>query len=30
VAEADGNGYFIREGIVVVPKDGIIPDGTII
>lgn len=26
----DGEGYFIREGIVVIPKNGIIPDGTVI
>src|SRR5882724_8508951 len=25
VKEKDGNGYFIREGIVIVPKNGIIP-----
>jgi glucose-1-phosphate adenylyltransferase len=29
-ADADGNGFFIREGIVVVPKDGIVADGTTI
>ena len=28
VEEADGEGYHIREGIVVVPKDAVIPDGT--
>jgi glucose-1-phosphate adenylyltransferase len=27
---ADGDGYFIREGVVVVPKGGVIRDGTII
>jgi glucose-1-phosphate adenylyltransferase len=27
VHEADGDGYHIREGIVVVPKDAVIPDG---
>jgi glucose-1-phosphate adenylyltransferase len=26
----DGDGYFIREGIVVIPKNGVIPDGTVI
>ena len=26
--EFDGPGYFIRDGIVVVPKGGTIPDGT--
>jgi glucose-1-phosphate adenylyltransferase len=28
--EHDGKGYYIREGIVIVPKNGIIPDGTVI
>jgi glucose-1-phosphate adenylyltransferase len=27
---ADGNGYYIRDGIVIVPKGGVIPDGTVI
>ena len=26
--EADGDGYHIRDGIVVVPKDAVIADGT--
>jgi glucose-1-phosphate adenylyltransferase len=26
----DGDGYFAREGIIIVPKGGVIPDGTII
>jgi glucose-1-phosphate adenylyltransferase len=26
----DGQGYYIREGIVIVPKDGVVPDGTVI
>ena len=30
VETLDGDGYFIREGIVIVPKDGVIPDGTVI
>jgi glucose-1-phosphate adenylyltransferase len=30
VAEADGPGWAIREGIVVVPKNAVIPDGTAI
>jgi glucose-1-phosphate adenylyltransferase len=30
VQEADGKGYYIREGIVIVPKNGVIPDGTVI
>jgi glucose-1-phosphate adenylyltransferase len=28
--EKDGKGYYIREGIVIVPKNGIIPDGSVI
>jgi glucose-1-phosphate adenylyltransferase len=28
--ENDGKGYFIREGIVIVPKSGVLPDGTVI
>ena len=28
--EKDGDGYFIREGIVIVPKNAVIPDGTVI
>jgi glucose-1-phosphate adenylyltransferase len=28
VEEANGDGYFIRNGIVIVPKDGVIPAGT--
>jgi glucose-1-phosphate adenylyltransferase len=28
--EKDGIGYFIRDGIVIVPKGGVIPDGTVI
>jgi glucose-1-phosphate adenylyltransferase len=30
IANLDGPGYFIRDGIVIVPKNGIVPDGTII
>ena len=30
VQTADGDGYFIREGIVVVPKNGVIRNGTVI
>ena len=26
----DGNGYFIRDGIVIVPKNGVVPDGTVV
>jgi glucose-1-phosphate adenylyltransferase len=26
----DGDGYYIRDGVVIVPKTGVIPDGTII
>ncbi|NNE35889.1 MAG: glucose-1-phosphate adenylyltransferase, partial [Rhodothermales bacterium] len=28
VLEADGDGYYIRDGLIVVPKGGSIPDGT--
>jgi glucose-1-phosphate adenylyltransferase len=27
VQEEDGDGYFIRDGIVIVPKGGVVPDG---
>jgi hypothetical protein len=30
VQEADGNGYYIRNGIVIVPKDGTIAPGTVV
>jgi glucose-1-phosphate adenylyltransferase len=30
VREADGDGWYIRDGVVIVPKDGVIPDGTTI
>ncbi len=30
IKEKDGDGYFIREGIVIVPKNGIILDNTVI
>lgn len=28
--EADGDNYFIRGGIIIVPKDAVVPDGTIV
>jgi len=28
IDHADGDGYYIRDGIIVVPKDGVIRDGT--
>jgi glucose-1-phosphate adenylyltransferase len=28
--EKDGPGYYIRDGIVIVPKNAVIPDGTVI
>jgi glucose-1-phosphate adenylyltransferase len=28
VQQADGNGYFIRDGVIIVPKDGVVPPGT--
>jgi len=30
VKEMDGPGYFIRDGIVIVPKSGVVADGTVI
>ena len=30
VREADGNGYYIRDGIVIVPKGGVVHDGTVV
>jgi glucose-1-phosphate adenylyltransferase len=30
VREKDGEGYYIRDGIVIVTKGGVIPDGTVI
>ena len=28
VQEADGDGYYIRDGVIVVPKDGVVKPGT--
>ena len=28
--EFDGDGFYVRDGIVVVPKGAVIPDGTVI
>ena len=28
--EFDGKGYYIRDGIVIVPKDGVVPDDTVV
>jgi glucose-1-phosphate adenylyltransferase len=30
VQNADGNGYYIRDGVIVVPKDGVIQPGTVV
>jgi glucose-1-phosphate adenylyltransferase len=30
VQEADGEGYYIRSGIIIVPKGAVVPDGTIV
>jgi glucose-1-phosphate adenylyltransferase len=30
VKNADGDGYYIREGIVIIPKNGCIKNGTVI
>ena len=29
-AAMEGEGYVIRDGVVIVPKNGVIPDGTVI
>jgi hypothetical protein len=26
--EMEGEGYLIRDGVVIIPKNGVIPDGT--
>jgi glucose-1-phosphate adenylyltransferase len=28
--EHDGEGYYVRDGIVIIPKNGVIPDGAVI
>ncbi len=30
VKERDGDGYYIRDGVVIIPKSGVVPDGTVI
>ena len=30
VSEADGDGWYIRDGVIVLPKNAILPDGTVI
>ena len=30
VERLDGRGYYIRDGIVIIPKNGIVPGGTVI
>lgn len=30
VSEAEGDGWVIRDGIIVVPKNGVVPDGTVV
>jgi glucose-1-phosphate adenylyltransferase len=30
LTEADGDGYYIRDGVIIVPKDGVIEPGTIV
>jgi glucose-1-phosphate adenylyltransferase len=27
---ADGDGYYIRDGIIIVPKDGVVKAGTVV
>jgi glucose-1-phosphate adenylyltransferase len=29
-AEGPGGSYFIRDGIIIIPKNAIIPDGTVV
>jgi glucose-1-phosphate adenylyltransferase len=30
VQDADGEGYYIRDGLVIVPKEGVVADGTVV
>jgi len=30
IQEFDGEGYYVRDGIVIVPKDGVLPDDTVV
>jgi glucose-1-phosphate adenylyltransferase len=30
IQDLDGEGYYIRDGIVIVPKNGVIPDDTVV
>ena len=30
VQEADGENFYIRDGIVIIPKEAVVPDGTVI
>jgi glucose-1-phosphate adenylyltransferase len=30
VQEADGENYYIRSGIIIVPKGAVVPDGTVV
>ena len=30
VQHADGDGFYIRNGIIIVPKEGVVADGTIV
>jgi glucose-1-phosphate adenylyltransferase len=30
VQHADGDGYYIRNGIVIVPKGGVVKEGTVV
>ncbi len=30
VVRADGDGYFIRDGVIIVPKDGVVAPGTVV
>ena len=30
VQDADGDGYYIRSGVIIVPKEGVIRPGTVV
>ena len=30
IQDADGDGYYIRNGIIIVPKGGIVPEGAVV
>jgi hypothetical protein len=30
IQDADGDGYYIRGGIIIVPKNGVVKSGTVV